>query len=128
MKRLISATLALTLMGTVAASAQSYRGRDGYSQHSYSQSNNSYNRSYDRNSRNDYRGSYRSHNNGGALIGLGIGLMALAAIAGSQHHDDYDNRGYDYRGSGYGYGGGYDNRSYDYRGSGYGYGSGYYGR
>ena len=119
MKRLISATLALTLIGTVAASAQSYRGgsRNSYSQHSYSQSYNSYNRGgYDRYSRNDYRGSYRSHNNGGALIGLGIGLMALAAIAGSQHHDDYyDNRGYDYRG-GYGYG------------DAYGYGGGYYGR
>jgi hypothetical protein len=114
MKRLISATLALTLMGTVAASAQSYRGgygsRDGYSQHSYSQSYNSYNRGgYDRYSRNDYRGSYRSHDNSGALIGLGIGLMALAAIAGSQHHNDYD-RGYDYRGGGYGYGGGYYGR------------------
>ena len=103
MKRLISATLALTLMGTVAASAQSYRGGHG--------SYGGYDRGYHNSYRGDYRG-YRSHNDGGALIGLGIGLMALAAIASSQHHDrDYDRYGYD---RGYnGYSNGYYNRGYN---------------
>jgi len=103
MKRIISAVTALTLLGTVAASAQGYRGNYGgshsYNQGSYSRGYNSYDRGgYDRNYRSDYRGSYRSHNDGAALIGLGFGLMALAAIASSQHHNDH----YDYRGGYYG--------------------------
>lgn len=106
MKRILAGALALTLMGTVAASAQSYRGGHG----SYG--------GYDR----GYHDNYRSHNNGGALIGLGIGLMALAAIASSSHsHDrDYDRYGYgrDYDG----YNNGYYNRGYN------GYSNGYYNR
>jgi hypothetical protein len=75
MKRLVCATLALTLLGTAAASADSY-GRGGYD------------RGY----------SHRHGDNAGALIGLGIGLFALGAIVASQH--DNDRRDYsDYRGS-----------------------------
>ena len=97
MKRLISAVLGLTLMGTAAASAQPFRG--GYD--NYRGYDRGYHDSY-RGYRDDYRGGYRSHNDGGALIGLGIGLMALAAIASSQHHDrDYRDN---YRGGYYGYG------------------------
>jgi hypothetical protein len=108
MKRLVCAALALTLVGTAAASAQPY-GRGGYS-HSY---------------------RHGGHDNTGALIGLGIGLFALGAIAASQHdydRDRYEDRGYrggyyqdrreyqnDYRNS---YRGGYQN----YQDNGYGYG------
>jgi len=107
MKRLVCATLALTLLGSAAASAQPY-GRGGYS-HSY---------------------RHGGHDNTGALIGLGIGLFALGAIVASQHDNDrdrYDDRTYrnnyggyrsEYRG-GYGdYRGSYQ----DYRGNGYDYG------
>ncbi len=86
MKRLVSAALALTLIGTTAAVAQPY----GYG--------NRWGSSH------QYRGDYRRGDNGAGLaIGLGVGLFALAAIAASQHHDrdyGYDNRGY---GGGYGY-------------------------
>jgi hypothetical protein len=96
MKRLISAVLGLTLLGTAAASAQPFYGNRG-GHDSY----RGYDRGYHDTYRGDYRG-YRRHNDGGALIGLGIGLMALAAIASSQHHDrDYHN---DYRGGYNGYG------------------------
>lgn len=109
MKKLISAVLALSLLGATAASAQTYRGRDSYSQ--------------------SYRHS--GHNDGAAWVGLGIGLFALAAIAASQHHDRdayaYDRR-YDERNRydrSYGYPSyGYD-RSYDGR---YGYSPYGYGR
>ena len=81
MKRLLSAVLALTLLGTAAASAQPFRGgHGGYG-------------GYDR----GYHDSYRGHNDGGALIGLGIGLMALAAVASAHDHDrDYRGGYYDY--------------------------------
>ena len=89
MKRIISAVLALTLMGTAAASAQPFRG--GHD------TNRGYDRGYHDSYRGDYRGGYRGHNDGGALIGLGIGLMALAAIASSHDHDrDYRGGYYDY--------------------------------
>ncbi|HWX89974.1 MAG TPA: hypothetical protein VNY75_06685 [Rhizomicrobium sp.] len=116
MKRLLSATLALTLLGATAASADSY-GRGGYD------------RGY----------GHGGHNNTGALIGLGIGLFALGAIAASQHNDRdrYDDRGYQgnyggYQNSGYqgrdGYQTNYRNDyrgSYqNYRGNGYSYGDG----
>ena len=80
MKRLISAaliasTLALTV-GATAASAQPY-GRHG----------GGYSRGY---------GGYRHHDNTGALVGLGIGLFALGAIAAaSSNRDRYYDR-YDY--------------------------------
>ena len=81
MKRLISATLALTLLGATAASAQSY----GHGGHGYG-----------------HRGGY-SHGGGwhggrgnnGALIGLGVGLFALGAIAAASQHDRYYDR-YEY--------------------------------
>jgi hypothetical protein len=69
MKRLICATLALTLLGATAASAGPYNRGGGY--------------------------HHRHHGGGGrdngALIGLGIGLFALGAIAASSQRD----RGYD---------------------------------
>jgi len=115
MKKLVSAVLALSLLSATAASAQSYRGRDTYSQ------------------------SYHRSGNNGALVGLGIGLFALAAIAASQHHDrdsyaydrNYDerdryNRSYGYPSYGYGQSYGY-NQSYGYDRSYNGYG-GYNGR
>jgi hypothetical protein len=77
MKRLISAAIALTLLGTAAASAQSYRHGGGYG-HGGGYS----------------RGWHGRGGNDGALIGLGIGLFALGAIAASSH-DRYDDR-YEY--------------------------------
>src|SRR3569623_1907697 len=77
MKRLISATLiastlALTL-GATAASAQGYRcgfgHRGGYG----------YSSGY------GYGGGWRHHDNTGALVGLGIGLFALGAIAAASN-------------------------------------------
>ena len=108
MKRLISAAIALTLLGTAAASAQSYRhggyGYGGYGHGGYS------------------RGWHGRGNNDGALIGLGIGLFALGAIAAASSHDRYEDR-YDYAPPppppAYGPRSGYDN-GYD-RGYGYGY-------
>jgi hypothetical protein len=82
MKRLISAaliasTLALTV-GATAASAQPYGRHGGYG---YSRG---------------WNGGYRHHDNTGALVGLGIGLFALGAIAAaSANHDRYYDR-YDY--------------------------------
>ena len=96
MKRLIAASLALTLLGSAAASAQPYyHGGFGGGYH---------------------RGGWHGRNDG-ALIGLGIGLFALGAIAASANHDRYYDRyeygpppppppayGYGYnRGYGYGY-------------------------
>jgi len=128
MKRLISTVLALSLLGTAAASAQPYRGgNDGYDRgvqrdyrdngnygdqnyggyrnygdyrsNGWSQNRYQMNRWDDRSGydRDDRRG-YRRSSNDGALIGLGIGLFALGAIAASQHHSDYRGNG------GYGYG------------------------
>lgn len=71
MKRLISAALALSLLGATAASAQPYRHGGGH---------------------------YRSHNggnNGAAILGLGLGLFALGAIAASSQRDRYEDRYYD---------------------------------
>lgn len=97
MKRLICTTLALSLLGATAASAQSYH-HGGYSH------GGGYGRS----------GGWHGRGDGGALLGLGIGLFALGAIAASQH-DRYDDR-YDYGPPppppGY-YGRGYD-RGYGY--------------
>lgn len=78
MKKLIAAVLALTLLGSAAASAQPFRG------------NNGSDRGYHDNYR-GYQGGYRGDrhgNNGAALIGLGIGLFALAAIASSHSQPD----------------------------------------
>ena len=123
MKRLVSATLALSLLGGTAASAQSFdHGDRGYS--------NGYGDQYRGGS---YRG--RGGNDGGAVV-AGIGILALAAILASQHrhHDRYRdgwygrdgrNYGYDQR---YGYGNSYNGSSNDsYRNQYYGNQGGYYG-
>lgn len=89
MKRLISAALALSLLGATAASAAPVRGPTPI----------------------DYRDhSYRHHDNGnGAAIAAGIGFLALTAILASQNHDrdDWYDRDRDYRYRGYGYAPGY---------------------
>lgn len=74
--RLIAGTLAVALLGTTAASADPY-GRGGY-----------------RGGWHD-RGWHGRGDNTGALIGLGIGLFALGAIAASSQHDRYYDR-YEY--------------------------------
>jgi len=78
MKRLLSAalagTMALSLLGATAASAQPYR-HGGFG-HGYSR-------------------GWHGHDNTGALVGLGIGLFALGAIAAASSHDRYYDR-YDY--------------------------------
>ena len=90
MKKILAATLALTLLGATAATAAPYG-------HSY----------------------YRGGDNGGAIV-AGIGLLALAGILASQHHDydrdygrydrDHWNRN-DYRGTrNYGHAYTYDRR------------------
>jgi hypothetical protein len=81
MKRLISATLALSLLGATAASAQPYHGGSGHGGYGY-------------------RGGYghsgwHGRGDGGALIGLGLGLFALGALAAASERDRYDDR-YDY--------------------------------
>ena len=98
MKRLICATLALSLLGATAASAQSFHGGFGHQGGWHSNG-----------------GWHGRGGDGGALIGLGIGLFALGAIAAASEHDRYNDRYYDrydygppapppYRGRGYGYG------------------------
>jgi hypothetical protein len=83
MKRLLSAltagALALSLLGTTAASAQPFRhgGYGGYHGGGW----------HDR--------GWRGHDNTGALVGLGIGLFALGAIAAASSHDRYYDR-YEY--------------------------------
>ena len=107
MKRLVCATLAISLLGATAASAQSY-GHGGY------------NRGY---------GHSRGHDNSGALIGLGIGLFALGAIVAASSHNDrdrYDDRAYqsNYAPNGYqngGYQNDYRGNYQNYRGNGYDY-------
>ena len=75
MKGLVSATLALSLLGGTAASAHDYR---------YGYGDRDYHRGY-----ND--DSYRYHHrNDGAAIAAGIGLVALVAILASQHHHYHD--------------------------------------
>ena len=105
MKRLISAALALSLLGATAASAAPVNHATQV----------------------QYRERHRGGDNG-AAIAAGIGFVALAAILASQNnHRDYDrdydrddwgrrDRDYD---RGYGYGN-------SYQGYNRGYGNGYY--
>lgn len=72
MKRLICAALALSLLGAGAASARPYHG--GYGGH--------------------YHGGWHGRDDG-ALIGLGVGLFALGAIAAASSRDRYYDR-YEY--------------------------------
>jgi len=77
LKRLVCATLALSLLGATAASARTWSG-----DRHYDRGSNSYN----------HHGWRGHHDNGaGVALGLGLGLFALAAIA-SQNNDRY----YDY--------------------------------
>ena|SRR5579864_7373068 len=101
MKRLISAVLALSLLGTTAAVAAPWGSRD------YG-------------SRDNYRG--HGDGNGGAIV-AGVGLVGLAAILASQHRHHHWHRGW-YGNDGYSYGySGYE-QNYDYHG-GYRYDGGY---
>ncbi|HVZ28709.1 MAG TPA: hypothetical protein VG798_08660 [Rhizomicrobium sp.] len=98
MKRLISATLALSLLGATAASAApAYRSGPIA-----------------------YRDGYHHQVDNGAAIAVGVGFLALLAIMASQdHHRDYDRPDWHSRyhddGRGYGidrggYGDGYPDR------------------
>jgi hypothetical protein len=100
MKRLVSATLALALLGGSAAVAAPYDyGR-----------NQGYNSGYG--SPGYDGGSYRRHDNNNGAIVAGVGILALAAILASQHrHHRYHHGWYNRDGRGYGYDNGYD-RSY----------------
>jgi hypothetical protein len=107
MKRLVSATLALSLLGGSAAVAAPYdHGGQGYN--------------------GGYSNQYRGHdgNNGGAIV-AGVGILTLAAILASQHHHHRYHQGwYNRDGGSYGYGNGY-NQSYGNRyNQGYGYQNG----
>lgn len=103
MKRLVSAVLALSLLGTTAAVASPYRD-GGF----------------------DNRDHYRGHDDGdGAAILAGVGVVALAAILASQHHHHHWHHGWYGNNDGRGYRDGYAyNGNYGY-GSGYGYNAGY---
>ena len=103
MKGLVSATLALSILGGTAASAQDYR---------YDNGDRDFHRGY-------YEDSYRDHHrNDGAAIAAGVGLVALVAILASQHHHYHDgwHRDGDWRDRGdgyYGYGAPYAYGAYD---------------
>ena len=87
MKRLISAALVLTLLGATAASAQGYRGGyGGYGHGGYG--HGGYSRGY------GHGGGWRGRDDG-ALLGLGVGLFALGAIAAASSQDRYEDRYYD---------------------------------
>lgn len=89
MKRLVSATLALTLLGATAAVAEPY-GRGGQD----------YDGAYSRNGYyGGYDNGYRDRDNSGAFV-AGVGFLTLAAILASQHrhhhyHSGWYSRGYD---------------------------------
>lgn len=96
MKRLISAALALSLLGATAAQAFPAHGGQPV----------------------DYRDHYyRHHDDGnGAAVAAGIGFLALAAILASQNNRDHDD--WQYRDRDYGYRD-YDQRDYGQRDYGY---------
>lgn len=105
MKRLISATLALSLLGATAAAAAPYdyntRGYNG------GHTNQAYGSGYGSRDRGDYN---RGRGDNGAAF-AGLGLLAFAAILASQHHHHYHHGWYNRDRGSYGYG---DNRGYDY--------------
>ena len=89
MKRLICATLALSLLGATAASAQSFHGGYGHGGYGGGYGHGGYGGGY------GHGGGWHHRGDGGALIGLGIGLFALGAIAAASDHDRYRDRYYD---------------------------------
>lgn len=101
MKRLLSVTLALTLLGSSVAMARGYQGEGYWDRRGY----NSYSA--------PYRGGYGYRdrdNNAAAAVGVGILALGLFAALASQHDNDHYSRGsyappprYSY-GQGYGYG------------------------
>jgi hypothetical protein len=97
MKRLISAVMALSLLGATAASAAPVNHGTQI----------------------QYRSdAYRHGDNGnGAAVAAGIGFLALAAILSSQNnHESWNDRGWDHRDYRYDRGyRGYD-RGWDHRG------------
>ena len=96
MKRLVSAALALSLLGATAAVADPY-----------DHGNRGYNDSYGRQDRDGYHRDHR--NNDGTAVVAGLSILALAAILASQNHHQHRYYGYDR---------GYDNYRSDYN-SGY---------
>lgn len=109
MKRLISAVLALTLLGGTAAAASPYNHGD------VGVGSNGYNgQAYDSGYRNrDGDDRYRDRvDNGGAVV-AGIGLLTLAAILAAQNQRHYRNNWYG-RGRGYGYSNRYNDSGYNY--------------
>ena len=88
MKRLIAAAIAFTLLGSTAALADGWHGRESY----------------------DHRGyDHDQSDNAGPLIAAGLGIAALAIIA-SQHDHHHHRR--DYYGRYYGDSGYYRHRDY----------------
>lgn len=106
MKRLISATLALSLLGGTAAVAAPYdHGNQGYNG---GYSNQDYNSGDSNRDRSD---NYRGHGNNNGAVVAGIGFLALAAILASQNHHPYHQGWHNHDDRNYGYGNGY-NRGY----------------
>ena len=122
MKRLVSATLALSMLGVTAAAADPYdHGGQGYAG---GYNNQGYNGAYGSRDSRDY--SRRGGSNDGGAVVAGVGILALAAILASQHHHHYHDGWYGRGGGQYGwnngdnrgYGNHYDNRYGDNRGYG----------
>lgn len=89
LKRLLCATLALSLMGATAASARPWNSGHHADNRSH------YSHSYGHGDRYGWRGE-RHHGNDGAaaVLGIGLGLFALAAIASSNDDRYYGDRYY----------------------------------
>jgi hypothetical protein len=101
MKRLISATLALCLLGSSVAMAQDYRG-DRYAPDHRAYSTN-------------YRSEDHGHSSNPA-VAIGAGLAALGLFAAiTSNHDHYVAHERDQRGYHYDYRGYVNNQSYRYR-------------
>lgn len=101
MKRLVSATLALTLLGGTAAVAEPY-DRDGQG-YDGAYGNQSYYGGYN----DGYRSHYRD--DCGVFV-AGLGVLTLAAILASQHRHHYYHNGWYNRGYGELYGDSRDRR------------------
>jgi hypothetical protein len=126
MKRLLSVTLALALLGSSAVMAQPY-SRGGDYRHGYTHSA-------------PYRGGYgygyRDHRGSDAAAAVGVGILALGLFGAlASQNDHYYDRGYyapppppspayyGYRAPSYGYG----VPGYGYGAPGYGFSFGYRG-